>query len=76
MKRINVLTKQLEKIEDIKGNKVNIEWGSQIRNYVMHPYKLVKDLRSELETSDVNGVLDGDLDQFIKAFLMEFGLKK
>jgi peptide chain release factor 2 len=42
----------------------------------MHPYKLVKDLRSELETSDVNGVLDGDLDQFIKAFLMEFGLKK
>ena len=45
--------------------------GSQIRNYVFHPYKLVKDLRTELETSDVTGVMNGDLDQFIKAYLME-----
>jgi peptide chain release factor 2 len=60
---------------ELEGQKKRIEWGSQIRNYVMHPYKLVKDLRSELETSDVNAVLDGDLDMFIKAYLMEFGFK-
>ena len=70
------LEKRMEVQAELEGQKKRIEWGSQIRNYVMHPYKLVKDLRSELETSDVNGVLDGDLDQFIKAFLMEFGLKK
>jgi peptide chain release factor 2 len=70
------LEKRMEVQAELEGQKKRIEWGSQIRNYVMHPYKLVKDLRSELETSDVNGVLDGDLDQFIKAFLMEFGVKK
>jgi peptide chain release factor 2 len=70
------LEKRMEVQAELEGQKNRIEWGSQIRNYVMHPYKLVKDLRSELETSDVNGVLDGDLDQFIKAFLMEFGVKK
>ena len=52
---------------------MKIEWGSQIRNYVLHPYKLVKDLRTNHETSNVQAVLDGELDAFIKAFLMEFG---
>jgi len=51
--------------------KKKIEWGSQIRNYVLHPYKLIKDLRTGIETSDVQKVLDGDLDEFMKAFLME-----
>ncbi len=69
------LEKRMEVQAELDGQKKRIEWGSQIRNYVMHPYKLVKDLRSELETSDVNAVLDGDLDMFIKAYLMEFGFK-
>jgi peptide chain release factor 2 len=69
------LEKRMEVQAELEGQKKRIEWGSQIRNYVMHPYKLVKDLRSELETSDVNAVLDGDLDMFIKAYLMEFGFK-
>ncbi len=56
----------------IEAGKKKIEWGSQIRNYVMHPYKLIKDLRTDLETSDVQRVMDGDLDEFIKAYLMEF----
>ena len=53
----------------IAGDKKKIEWGSQIRSYVLHPYKMVKDHRTGLETSDANGVLDGKLDQFIRAFL-------
>lgn len=53
-----------------KGSQLKIEWGSQIRNYVLHPYKLVKDLRTNYETSDVQGVLDGDLNLFIKEYLM------
>jgi len=52
---------------------MKIEWGSQIRNYVLHPYKLVKDLRTNYETGNVQAVLDGELDDFIKAFLMQFG---
>jgi peptide chain release factor 2 len=60
-------------ITESEGSKMKIEWGSQIRNYVLHPYKLVKDLRTNLETSNVQSVLDGELDDFIKAFLMEFG---
>jgi len=56
----------------IEAGKKKIEWGSQIRNYVFHPYKLVKDLRTGTETSDVQGVMDGELDDFIKAYLMEF----
>jgi peptide chain release factor 2 len=67
------LRKKREKIAAIEGNKKKIEWGSQIRNYVLHPYKMVKDVRTGYETSDTQGVLDGDLKEFIKAFLMEFG---
>ena len=57
----------------IEGNKKKIEWVSQIRNYVLHPYKLVKDLRTNVETSNTQSVLDGDIDEFLKADLMEFG---
>jgi len=67
------LRKKREKIAEIEGSKKKIEWGSQIRNYVLHPYKLVKDLRTNVETSNTQAVLDGDLDEFIKAYLMEFG---
>lgn len=69
------LRKRQEKQAEIEGSKKKIEWGSQIRNYVMHPYKLVKDNRTGYETSDVQGVMDGDLNPFIKAYLMEFGGK-
>ncbi len=66
------LRKRQEEIDKIEGSKKKIEWGSQIRSYVMQPYKLVKDVRTGHETSNVQAVLDGDLDGFIKAFLMEF----
>ena len=69
------LQKKREKQAEVEGNKMKIEWGSQIRNYVLHPYKLVKDLRTNYETGNVQSVLDGDLDNFIKAYLMEFGGK-
>ena len=59
----------LEKISDIKGIQQKIEWGSQIRNYVFMPYTLVKDTRTGCETSNVNGVMDGNLDPFINAYL-------
>jgi len=67
------LRKKKEAIAVIEGKKKKIEWGSQIRNYVLHPYKMVKDLRTDYETSDTTAVLDGDLNDFIKAYLMEFG---
>jgi len=67
------LRKRREIQAEIEGKKKKIEWGSQIRNYVLHPYKLVKDLRSGYETSDVNAILDGDLNECIKAYLMQFG---
>lgn len=67
------LRKKMEAVEAIESNKKSIEWGSQIRNYVMHPYKMVKDLRTGYETSDVQSVMDGELDDFIKSYLMEFG---
>ena len=70
------LRKKREKIAEIEGNKKKIEWGSQIRSYVLHPYKMVKDVRTGYETSDTQAVLDGDLTNFIKAFLMEFGRDK
>lgn len=59
--------------EEIESEKKKIEWGSQIRNYVMQPYKLVKDVRTGHETSDVDGVMDGDIGDFLKAFLMAQG---
>jgi len=64
------LRKRREEEAFRKGSQLKIEWGSQIRNYVLHPYKLVKDLRTNYETSDVQGVLDGDLNLFIKEYLM------
>lgn len=64
------LEKKREKINDIENSKKKIEWGSQIRSYVFHPYKMVKDLRTQHETSNVNAVMDGELDDFIKAYLM------
>lgn len=67
------LQKRREKQAEIEGKKMKIEWGSQIRNYVLHPYKLVKDLRTNYETSNTTDVLDGGLQEFIKAYLMEFG---
>jgi peptide chain release factor 2 len=70
------LRKKREKIAEIESTKKRIEWGSQIRNYVLHPYKMVKDLRTGLETSDTQSVMDGDLTEFIKAYLMEFGSGK
>jgi peptide chain release factor 2 len=70
------LRKRKEKSDIVEAGKKKIEWGSQIRNYVLHPYKLVKDLRTNYETSDAQGVLDGDLDEFIKRYLMEYGGKK
>ncbi len=67
------LEKQREQRDDIEASKMKIEWGSQIRNYVMHPYKLVKDVRTNYETGNVDAVMNGDLDAFIKAFLMQEG---
>lgn len=66
------LRKRMETTAAIEGNKKKIEWGSQIRNYVLHPYKLVKDLRTNHETSNAQAVLDGELNDFLKAYLMEF----
>lgn len=67
------LRKKREAQAEIEGNKKKIEWGSQIRNYVMHPYKLVKDLRTGMETGNVQSIMDGNLNDFIKAYLMEYG---
>jgi peptide chain release factor 2 len=69
------LRKQQEEREKIEGEKKKIEWGSQIRSYVLHPYKMVKDLRTDHETGNVQAVLDGDLNDFIKSYLMEFAGK-
>ncbi|MCA5004030.1 peptide chain release factor 2 [Sphingobacterium bovistauri] len=67
------MRKRQEASAAIEGSKKKIEWGSQIRNYVLHPYKLIKDLRTGTETSNTQAVLDGDLDEFLKSYLMEFG---
>ncbi|MBE8714151.1 peptide chain release factor 2 [Sphingobacterium sp. KB22] len=66
------MRKRREATAAIEDSKKKIEWGSQIRNYVLHPYKLVKDLRTNHETSNAQAVLDGELDEFLKAYLMEF----
>ena len=82
-KAIRMLKSQLYEIElrkkkeaqaEIEHSKKKIEWGSQIRSYVMHPYKMVKDLRTGHETGNVQAVMDGELNEFIKAYLMEFGM--
>jgi len=67
------LRKKMEAREEIESSKMKIEWGSQIRNYVMHPYKLVKDVRTGEETGNVDAVMDGDIDQFLKSYLMMTG---
>ena len=67
------MRKRQESVDEIEAGKKKIEWGSQIRNYVLHPYKLIKDVRTGHETGNVDAVLDGDLTPFLKAFLMEYG---
>ena len=69
------LRKKMEARQEIESTKMKIEWGSQIRNYVMHPYKLVKDVRTGAETGNVDAVMDGNIDTFLKAFLMMMGQK-
>ena len=69
------LQKQMAQRDDIEAGKMKIEWGSQIRNYVMHPYKLVKDVRSSHETGNVDAVMDGDIEPFLKSYLMMMGQK-
>ena len=69
------LQKKLSARDEIEASKKKIEWGSQIRNYVMHPYKLVKDVRSQHEVTDVDAVMNGQIDSFLKAYLMSVGQK-
>jgi peptide chain release factor 2 len=66
------LEKQEAELDEVEKSKMKIEWGSQIRSYVFHPYNMVKDHRTDVETSDVQGVMDGDLNRFIKAYLLKF----
>ena len=65
------MQKKNKKRTDIESEKMKIEWGSQIRNYVMHPYKLVKDVRTSHETGNIDSVLNGDIGPFLKAYLMK-----
>ena len=70
------LRKKQEARAEIESSKMKIEWGSQIRNYVMHPYKLVKDVRTSEETGNVDAVMDGDINQFLKSYLMMMGQRE
>ena len=70
------LDKKMAARNEIEAGKMKIEWGSQIRNYVMHPYKLVKDVRTGTETGNVDAVMNGDIDDFLKSFLMLMGQKE
>ena len=67
------LNKKLETRKEIEDSKKKIEWGSQIRNYVLHPYKMIKDVRTSTEMTDANSVLDGNIDPFLKSYLMSKG---
>jgi peptide chain release factor 2 len=69
------LQKQQAARDKIESGKLKNEWGSQIRNYVMHPYKLVKDVRTAYETGNVDNVMNGDIDPFLKSYLMKNGQK-
>ena len=69
------LQKRLAARDEIEASKKKIEWGSQIRNYVMHPYKLVKDVRTQVEITDVDAIMNGQIDPFLKAYLMSMGQK-
>jgi peptide chain release factor 2 len=64
------LKERMKEREEIESNKMKIEWGSQIRNYVLHPYKLIKDVRTNHETNNVENVLNGDINPFLKSYLM------
>lgn len=66
------IKKQEAELDEIEKGKLKIEWGSQIRSYVFHPYNMVKDHRTDVETSDTQGVMDGNIDEFIKAYLLKF----
>ena len=70
------LRRKMEAREEIESSKMKIEWGSQIRNYVMHPYKLVKDVRTAEESGNVDAVMDGDINRFLKSYLMMMGQKE
>src|SRR5690625_5222065 len=70
------LRKRMAQRAEIEDSKMAIEWGSQIRNYVLHPYKLVKDVRTGTETSNTEDVLNGNIDEFLKAYLMMTGQKE
>jgi len=67
------LEEQQAKMAKLESTKRDIAWGSQIRSYVFHPYNMVKDHRTDHETSNIHWVMDGDLNDFIRAYLMEFG---
>ena len=69
------LRKKMEARQEIESSKMKIEWGSQIRNYTMQPYKLIKDVRTGEETSNIDAVMDGGIDNFLKAYLMMMGQK-
>jgi peptide chain release factor 2 len=69
------MRKRTEAKQNVEEGKMKIEWGSQIRSYVLHPYKMVNDHRTELKITDAEGVLNGNLDELIKAYLMQSGKK-
>ena len=73
---IELRKQQAQRRSDIEAGKMKIEWGSQIRNYVMHPYKLVKDVRTSKETGNVDNVMNGEITPFLKAYLMLMGQKE